>query len=909
MKQTLLLVWMSLVALLTPALASGPHKAVSSTPSDTLAAFINCSPGITASVYNDATYPWTLRNDTLWTGVSSNGSSNWIATYVRIDFQSSVDFAVTGSGFTDNSFNIYLDGQSWGSASERGFTMCIAIPAGNHSLVFENYSRSSRGFLANMRAVPLSDYEVSVQLSQAGDLGSEVLSQMENLKDVGALKISGPMNDADWSTIASMTGLMSLDMTDAVTTAIPNNGLSNLSYLITFRCPTTLTRIGEYAFQNTRLATIDIPEGVTYIGQYAFWDIDALTSVSLPSTIEALSGYTFNDCGNLKRVSGGANVKQVNYWCFSGCQSLTDVPDMKLITVGDYAFNGCKQFKAIDLTEATTIGNSAFSDCDSLKSVSMPNVSSIASYAFSGCDNLREVVMGSNVSSIPSGAFYYCPIEQLYLNAPAPPSVGSYAFSSFYATVYVPEFAMTSYKLDSYWCQFTQYAPNPNPISDVVLTSSLTLASSARIPDMPNVTISPTGKLTVNGSKPQPFNEFRLQMRSEGSSSSYQQYGLLLSRCDSMTAQKAAVDYRMYGYSSSPYWHYVCLPFDVEKSDIEIANGSGLAIYSYDGAVRAANGAGQSWTRLADGDVLKAGQGYIFCLSNTDNVVMPATATTAGGLFTAKAITTPLAAHASQQAADADWNLVGNPYPCFYDIYAMDYTAPITVWSTYNRTYTAYSVADDLLALNPFQAFFVQKPQGVDAITFAPQGRQLTPTVTRAANARGEQADASNRRVIDLTLTNGEQQDRTRLVVNANRSDDYEAECDASKMMSADAPQLYTLAGGTCYAIQEGPMASGVAKLGLYLPADGSYTIDATRMEGEATLLDQGVAVSMPYTFTAAQGTLDNRFQISLLTGANAIKDVTKQQADNDELYDLSGRRVKNAQKGVYIKNGKKVMF
>ena len=38
------------------------------------------------------------------------------------------------------------------------------------------------------------------------------------------------------------------------------------------------------------------------------------------------------------------------------------------------------------------------------------------------------------------------------------------------------------------------------------------------------------------------------------------------------------------------------------------------------------------------------------------------------------------------------------------------------------------------------------------------------------------------------------------------------------------------------------------------------------------------------------------------------IKDVTVETA-NDDMYDLQGRRIVNLDKGVYIKNGKKVVI
>jgi hypothetical protein len=56
-------------------------------------------------------------------------------------------------------------------------------------------------------------------------------------------------------------------------------------------------------------------------------------------------------------------------------------------------------------------------------------------------------------------------------------------------------------------------------------------------------------------------------------------------------------------------------------------------------------------------------------------------------------------------------------------------------------------------------------------------------------------------------------------------------------------------------------------------------------------------------------GTFDARFSIRLgggdTTGIKAIEDAP---VSNDVYYDLSGRRISKTQKGVYVKNGKKVV-
>ena len=87
----------------------------------------------------------------------------------------------------------------------------------------------------------------------------------------------------------------------------------------------------------------------------------------------------------------------------------------------------------------------------------------------------------------------------------------------------------------------------------------------------------------------------------------------------------------------------------------------------------------------------------------------------------------------------------------------MDFTAPITTWNVDNRTFNAYSVADDELVLTPLQAFFVQKPALVDAITFQASGRQIDKTIDHLQKTK----DALLGSERNLRLANDKAQDLT----------------------------------------------------------------------------------------------------------------------------------------------------
>ena len=285
--------------------------------------------------------------------------------------------------------------------------------------------------------------------------------------------------------------------------------------------------------------------------------------------------------------------------------------------------------------------------------------------------------------------------------------------------------------------------------------------------------------------------------------------------------------------------------------------------------------------------------------------------------------TTTLTAYEAAASANKSWNYVGNPYPCYYDIYYMDFTAPITVWT--GSTYKAYSIVDDEFALRPMQSFFVQKPDAVDNIIFHKEGRQLTSDINHAAaGAKMREATTSEKRYFfNLQMMNDEQTDETRVVLNSRASLDYELECDAAKFMSYETavPQIYTLdAKGNGYAINERPMDNGLVALAYYAGQSGHYTITATRADGEIYLEDHLLnktvnLTEQDYMFFSdkTEGINDSRFTLSLnvpdLTGIDAVK--AAPTMSDAPIYDLQGRKMlpSSLKKGVYIQNGKKIFI
>ena len=355
------------------------------------------------------------------------------------------------------------------------------------------------------------------------------------------------------------------------------------------------------------------------------------------------------------------------------------------------------------------------------------------------------------------------------------------------------------------------------------------------------------------------------------------------------------------------------------------SSGVQYAIRYYDGAGRAANGKSGNWKNVDRTGIIPAGTGFIYQtnIATWTGFYAAETENKYGTLRTDEFNKT-LDVNASETVSNKGWNLVGNPYQCFYNNHCLNFTAPITVWN--GSTYTAYSLTDDDYAIRPNEAFFVQCPnEEYNTIGFPLQGRQLTSVIESQNAVKALAPEARTRKIVNLTISDGEWEDQTRVVLNEKASMAYETTCDASKFMSMDnsVPQLYTIGeDGTWYAINERPYREGVIALGFYAGQDGEYTIAVTRSDaGQVFIIDNltGKTTDITggtYTFSAKAGTDNTRFTLSFVssetTGVGTIEH--SPLTIDHTVYDLQGRQIVNSQSssrklpGIYlVRQGKKV--
>ena len=113
---------------------------------------------------------------------------------------------------------------------------------------------------------------------------------------------------------------------------------------MSFSASSSLERIGKYAFRETDLIDVAIPDSVKEIDDWCFSGCRRLSHVSFSasSSLERIGKYAFRET-DLSGVTIPDSVKEIDDWCFSACARLSQVNwsgSTQLEYVGEGAFEG-----------------------------------------------------------------------------------------------------------------------------------------------------------------------------------------------------------------------------------------------------------------------------------------------------------------------------------------------------------------------------------------------------------------------------------------------------------------------------------------------------------------------------------------------------------------------------------------
>lgn len=604
-----------------------------------------------------------------------------------------------------------------------------------------------------------------------------------------------------------------------------------------------------------------------------------------------LTGTTYRQAPYEREVESSDNVEG-QLW--QEMETITELSVSGEVGYSDrYSFTRMPNLVSLDLSTASTDMEDWWrdnpTDLSQIEQLALPQ--GLKSFDFEGMDNLYKLILPISYeairSALPSG------LSSLISFSLNPPDVYNQEYLQYIETVYVPANAVENWKYYYPWNQ-----KEIVPITDEVLGGSFRQVTIRN-----NMVYTPenypTGEIQVNirpdmeletatagltNQAPLNMNKlslsYRLQNRADYSGDydglylEQGAYSSFINENEETTLQSAR-----YTLQVEPQtWHYVAFPFDVPVSALQAQDPSvEYVIRYYDGKRRGEHGTdiNNNWEDVDPNGTLQAGQGYIiqtnyvssypnlftFTWESEGEAIQP--------LLHTEEIEIPLSDYPSEYTYNANWNFVGNPYPSFFNIQAIDYNAPIIIWN--GEGYTALSMTDDTYALRPLEAFFTQKPKETSSMVFRPEGRQTNADVTGSSFRAMPNPE---RKLVNLRLVGESYTDRSRIVINPKAELSYELTCDAGKWMSPNpkVPQLYSLGEeGQRYAINERPAGSGQIPLGLYIGETGTYTLKIVSDETtpEVHLMDkykneQVVLNREEYTFYAEAGTIDDRFEVRL---------------------------------------------
>ena len=655
----------------------------------------------------------------------------------------------------------------------------------------------------------------------------------DNLEDVYSLTVSGSINGYDFLVMRQkMPNLRYLDLKDALIVA------NDFEYYTGYH--SEADAIGAYAFYKTNLH-----------------------SIIMPSSIDRIGGETFGECGNLSHVEFNEGLRFIEGGAFDRSGLTTVAFPESLESIGGWAFWGAGIKNIVLPNNVKNVEGGCFKDCPLEYIELSEKLENIGGLAFEGSDGgtgragggLSVIAKTPDPLAIPDGVFGKVYNATLYVRDQQESQKKYYwapGWSDFL-------------KFGEYHCTGDFYLINDNTVGDGKEVFE------GKDENGPDADLRPESGFIKDGPDDlQQLDNVEQNISDNGTGAS------IIATDNGESIGNLNINHLKIKIEvQADKWYYFCFPFDVAVASCQYPGQH--AWRYYDGAEKAN---GNSGWKAMESSTLNARQGYAFRCKKSGELVISYDHPTFGGNRTKS-----LTAYTAANAQNANWNFVGNPYSSYYDFQSSDFTAPITVWD--GTHYVAYRPGDDDCHLRPYEAFFVQKPDAVNEISFNAERRE---TYQQSNQQRANQLYARRalgitpeRRLLNLYVTDNDTSiiDRTRVVLNEQKSRNYELDCDASKFLSNEAKaQLYSIENGVQMAINERPQ-QGDIRLGYTSAKAGTLSISSSRMDMPMVLVDTKLGTTFDlslgsYDFDTQAGTFNDRFLLRQSGEATAINDITK---------------------------------
>lgn len=251
------------------------------------------------------------------------------------------------------------------------------------------------------------------------------------------------------------------------------------------------------------------------------------------------------------------------------------------------------------------------------------------------------------------------------------------------------------------------------------------------------------------------------------------------------------------------------------------------------------------------------------------------------------------------------YKFVANPYPSYIDWKLVTRSGlNVSYWirNASNTAYEAYNATTNTSTSPSGQTTqFIAPMQGfwVYAFNTSPSLRIDNTDRVHSTNVLHTPVISQ---VVRLKLNDGKSSDYAVVYENELASNDFE-ETDTDKMFDYDFHQLYTMEGEHELSLNGllNATAKGSVDMGMVVPNNGPYTIEATDLEmEEAVILEdkfnhtfQDLKVNPIYSFTSNAGTFNNRFVLHFTNTETVGVTETEGETDGVSVYTTTGQQVK----------------
>lgn len=251
--------------------------------------------------------------------------------------------------------------------------------------------------------------DAAIMPKETNVFGAEILSNTY-VEGKGIIKFSGPVTQIGDDAFYDRE-ITSIDLPNTVT-RIGNKAFFGCGYLKTLEIPNSVTTIDEGAFNGcTSLERITLPDSLKVIKDRTFYDCESLKAMNLPMGLIEIGNYAFYDCFGLTEITIPGKVSGIGEYAFSGNLKLEKftIPS-GVAEIKDGTFSNCPNLKEITIPVGVkSIGESVFSNCYSLTGINIPgSVTSIGAMAFTACTGLTEIKVPAGIKTIEFYTFASC---------------------------------------------------------------------------------------------------------------------------------------------------------------------------------------------------------------------------------------------------------------------------------------------------------------------------------------------------------------------------------------------------------------------------------------------------------------------------------------------------------------------